>query len=132
MFWKKDEFGDLDNGDLGKDFGGMNDFGKDTNNLGMPGLTDFSNTPVDIPQSPSPLQMNRFDRQREIIPQQIPLQQSNYQQYPVVEQSNPGSKDIELISVKLDSIRNTLEIMNQRIARIEKIAEGEQQERRWV
>ena len=136
MFWRKDEFADLDNGDLGKDFGGMNDVGKN-DQLGMPGLSDFTNTGnmqdnTAMPQTmqaPSMQSMSRYDRPREI--RSIDQPQVYPSAYPSAEPSNV-SKDIELISVKLDTIRNTLEIMNQRIARIEKIAEGEQQDRRWV
>ncbi len=35
-----------------------------------------------------------------------------------------SNKDLEIISLKLDSLKTTLEAINERIARLEKIAEG--------
>ncbi len=41
------------------------------------------------------------------------------------------SKDIEVVSAKLDALRSTLDSMNQRIANIERIAEKEQSRPRY-
>jgi len=51
---------------------------------------------------------------------------------PVQEQPRPmgtpamGSKEIELVSLKLDQLKTTLDVINQRIANLEKIAEQAQ------
>ncbi len=44
---------------------------------------------------------------------------------------SPVEKDIEVISAKLDSIRATLESINQRLQNIERIAYSEQKRREW-
>lgn len=41
-----------------------------------------------------------------------------------------SNKDLEIISLKLDSLKTTLEAINARIARLEKIAEGEEESSR--
>src|SRR3990167_10908012 len=139
MFLKKhDEFGDL-----GKDLGG--DFtdpglGSDPglgNNLGLgkddfgaaqqlPGADALGPEFGNVSQRPS--------SQRREMPTLEPVNAPSYGGGANYAQAAPSrvDKDIEIISVKLDNIRNTLEILNQRIARIERIAEGEQQQQRWV
>ncbi|MBS3176216.1 hypothetical protein J4457_03195 [Candidatus Woesearchaeota archaeon] len=124
MFWKKrDEFGDL-----GKEFGAPElglegGFGKE--GFGGEELPGFGEP------SPSPSQPQAFGA---MPPARVPMRAMEQVGQPM--QAFPEqpsiSKDIEIISVKLDSIRNTLEILNQRIARLEKIAEGETEQRRWV
>jgi len=41
------------------------------------------------------------------------------------------AKDIEIVSSKLDALRASLESINQRLAHLERIAEGDQPERKW-
>ena len=41
------------------------------------------------------------------------------------------NKDLEIISLKLDSLKTTLEAINERIARLEKMAEGEKESPRF-
>jgi len=43
----------------------------------------------------------------------------------------PSSKDLEIISLKLDSLKATLEAINERLARLEKMAEGGSELRRF-
>ena len=45
-------------------------------------------------------------------------------------QKETFTKDVEIISAKLDSLRATLESINQRLANIERLAQGEQQGKR--
>ncbi|MBI2140212.1 hypothetical protein HYU14_04760 [Candidatus Woesearchaeota archaeon] len=56
-----------------------------------------------------------------------PLQQVTQQHAPEL-----YGKDLEVVSAKLDSIRYTLESINQRLANLERMANGEyEQKRRW-
>jgi len=49
-----------------------------------------------------------------------------------MEESNLMGKDLEIISSKLDAIKAQIESINQRLANLERIAEGEQStEKRW-
>jgi len=120
-FWKKKD----DFADLGKDLG----FDKD---LGL-----------DIGQGPSPdLGMNLDSTQQQPYqkypsfqqPQQG-FQSSSFQSQPAFQQplSSEGyiaSKNLEVISSKLDALRVSLESINQRLANIEAIARGEQEDTR--
>jgi hypothetical protein len=131
-FWKKDQ-------NLGKDFGAdlglgnMNqgpDFGfppqqgqhgnmgLDQNmNLGMPDDMGFGNIgsgPQAPPGQPSSMQQ----------PFGSPLQP----QQPM--QSDYKSDKFEVVSAKLDSIRYTLESINQRLANLERVAYGEQEKKK--
>ena len=47
------------------------------------------------------------------------------QHYPEPQPQSQGGKDIEVISAKLDAIRAQMDVINQRLIKIEKIAEGE-------
>jgi len=145
MFWKKnDEFGDLgtdfgksDSLGMGNDLGLGNEPGSQ-NNMGF-SKDDFGGS-QELPGTASLPQINNNTppptfgaRQRPGMPALEPVENNNYANtnYSAQQNNNIG-KEIEIISVKLDNIRNTLEILNQRITRIERIAESEQQgERRW-
>ena len=118
-FWKKK--GDID--DIGKDLGLDKELG------------------LDMGTGPSP------DLGMGIEPQQ---QQQSFQKYPSYQQpgfqapsapSFPGfqqpsndsyiaSKNLEVISSKLDALRVSIESINQRLANIEAIARGEQEDTR--
>lgn len=50
---------------------------------------------------------------------------------PSFEQSRDDSVKTDLINAKLDAIKAILENINSRIARLEKIAEGEEEAPRW-
>ena len=139
IFDKLNPFKKKDNFDLGKDFGadlGLgpmdNNFGMDMGmpkqqgmgrnnglnqnmNLGMPDDMGFGSSGNSMPPGqPAPMQQPFGG-----IPQQ--------------QQMADNSRDkFEVISAKLDSIRYTLESINQRIANLERIAYGDQDNRkRW-
>jgi len=115
-FWKKRD--ELE--DIGKDLGIDKDLG------------------LDIGAGPSP------DLGMGIEPQM----QQPYQKYPSFQQTQQGfqpafqqqpslsnegyiaSKNLEVISSKLDALRASLESINQRLANIEAIARGEQEDTR--
>ncbi len=138
-FWKKkDDF------DLGKDFGAdlglapMQPMGPDLGfppnayparqrtgleqnmNLGMPDDIGFGSTgrlypsSMQPPGQPSPMQQ----------PFGAPMQPQ-----PPTEKDYQRDK-FEVVSAKLDSIRYTLESINQRLTNIERIAYGEQEKKR--
>ena len=115
-FWKKkDELGDI-----GKDFGIDRDLG------------------LDIGTGPSPDLGMGIDTGQQQPYQKYPSFQQTQQGFqPVFQQqpslSNEGyiaSKNLEVISSKLDALRASLESMNQRLANIEAIARGEQEDTR--
>ena len=111
-FWKKKD----DLADFGKNLG----FDKD---LGM-----------DLGQGPSPdLGMGI----EPASPQQAFNKYPSFQQQPAFQQppytsdsSYIASKNMEVISSKLDALRVSLESINQRLANIEAIARGEQEDTR--
>lgn len=128
MFWKKeDDFKDLGfDKDFAADLGGPTNFGQNDSfgqqdNLG---LDMPSNRPQQISQSYPP----------PIRPQPA-YQPQSYQPYQPQKPDHEYivSKEIEVLSSKIDAIRVTLESVNQRLARIEKIAEASQddQQRNW-
>ena len=134
-FWKKkDDF------DLGKDFGADLGLGPMDNNFGMDnGMPQQNNMGLgqnmnlgmqeDIGFGNS----GRNNRSAQPPGQPVPIQQpfGGIQQ----QQMADSSRDkFEVVSAKLDSIRYTLESINQRIANLERIAYGEQDQqpkRRW-
>ena len=114
-FWKKKD----DLGDIGKDLG----LDKD---LGM----DFSTGP-----SPD-LGMNLEQQPQQPFQKYPSFQQQNFQQQPSFNQpaqqmsndSYIASKNLEVISSKLDAVRASLDSINQRLANLEGIARNEQQQ----
>jgi hypothetical protein len=112
-FWKKKD--DLD---IGKDLGIDKDLG------------------LDISQGPSPDLGMGIETQQPF--QKYPsFQQQSFQpafQQPVYQQpsfpNDMTSKNLEVISSKLDALRASLESINQRLANIEAIARGEQEDQR--
>ena len=141
-FWKKKD--DLD---LGKDFGadlglgpmdnsfGMGqdmglppqqNYGRNTGlqsrNLGMPGDTGFGGMGQDFR---SPTSMQPPGRP---VPMQQPFGTPIQPPQPT-ERDYAGDK-FEVVSAKLDSIRYTLESINQRLANLERIAYGEPEKKK--
>jgi len=153
MFWKKkDDFGDLGldsglgeggsghdlamppdmgmqkdpmlPGDLGlpkdesmpSDNGPDQGFGMEHANPGspMPSGTDYNQPGLSSPAQPT------FGPQSGPPPQQHP----GIGDYTV-------SKDIEVISSKLDALRASLDSINQRLANLERIAQGDQDQRKY-
>jgi hypothetical protein len=131
-FWKKkDEFADLGMGDkenlaFGNDFNsqnpnlgadqfgqtpGMPSFGQDqgsTQGFGQQQYPQYSGYPSRNPSMPS-------------YPSPQFSQQPSFQS----PQQDMTSKNIEIISSKLDALRASIESMNQRLANLEAIARGE-------
>ena len=151
MFWKKKDA----LGDFGKDLDmkgfdtglppggadtGMKGLGQGNDNLGMPGANKglegagdlglpgmdkgpSGNFPIDRPQAPT----------GNMVPMQQPFQNQPAPIAPAPkEHEYMVSKDIEIISSKLDALRAAIESVNQRLANIERIAMGEQEKNnRW-
>lgn len=120
MFWKKKE------DDLGgiklPDFAGSLTPLENTRNTGLPNM-DTALPPM--PPHDSAPSRPAFAQESSLS---MPQSQSPYaQQFPSPQQqSSPvDSKDIQLISVKLDVIKAELDNISQRLARLEKMAEGE-------
>ena len=127
-FWKKKDDLGLDK-DLGKDLGFDKDFGMDMGqgpspDLGMgiepsqPGQQSFQKYPS--------FQQSSF--QPNFPPQPSFQQQPSFQ--PSSNDSYIASKNLEVISSKLDALRASIESINQRLANIEAIARGEQEDTR--
>ncbi|MFH1133606.1 MAG: hypothetical protein V1735_03885 [Nanoarchaeota archaeon] len=120
---KKDDLGDFD---LGKDVAAPPPMGLDTrNDLGLP------------PSQPTMTSQPSFSPPESdfgFSPQGMP---SSFRSQPQAPPPMPGnqdyivSKEIELISSKLDSLRSSLETVNARLANLERMVENDQQRRRW-
>jgi hypothetical protein len=115
MFWKKkDEFSDLGSE---KDLAFGDNFGNGNQNLGLQSSFDQG-----MPQSPMPQQQPSFTPPSFQSPPQMPRYESPPQ--------DMNSKNLEIISSKLDALRASMESINQRLANIEALARGEEDQRR--
>ena len=131
-FWKKkDDFGDLGKDlDLGKDFG--KDLGMDINQGPSPdlgaGLEPMGQSQQQFQKYPSFQGQQNFSNPSS-YPQ--PYQQPASPSYPSAS-NDPyiASKNLEVISSKLDALKASINALNQRVANIEAIARGEQEEQR--
>jgi len=118
MFWRKEP--ELPP-DIGGDLGGPD--------LGLPKDEDLGlPKPAGMPgEEPSPAEAFAAPSLEEAPSGPEPLH-PGYRPPPPAVAAAPeaafGSKDIEIISLKLDSLKTTLEAINERIARLEKMAEG--------
>ena len=129
MFWKKeDEFadiglGDKDNLPFGDQFGAPPG-GANPPGLGpTPGMDEGGMGPGPSPAGPTPPQPS--------MPSFSPPSQPQYQQPPsYAPQQELESKNLEVISSKLDAIRASIESLNQRLANLEAIAKGEEEQGR--
>jgi hypothetical protein len=118
-FWKKkDEFESLGLGEKGASLGpdlSSSDLGLST----ASGLEGGYGLPTQPTQQPTP-------------PQPSFQQQPSYQQFqqpsPQQPQGFTAEKDLEIISSKLDALRAALDSINQRLANLEAIARGEQEQ----
>jgi len=128
MFWKKkDEFADIGLGDkenlaFGDQFGqpGANQPG-----LGpTPGMDQGGMGPLPSPAGQAPPGPS--------MPSFSPSSPPQYQQPPSYgnPQQEVESKNLEIISSKLDAIRASMESLNQRLANLEAIAKGEEEQGR--
>lgn len=136
MFWKKsDDFGipegpkpDLgfDSG-LGRDMGSGRDsglgFGSPDVGAGFPGSFE------EPPARPG-FEQNAFAQQHMQPFQQQPFQQPPFQQPQQSTNEYIISKNIEVLSSKLDALRAGIESINQRLAHLERVASGEHEEKR--
>lgn len=130
MFWKQpDEILtpnnaglDIQMPDLNNHNSGMPNMNNMDQQLGLNGM-DSGLPPQE--QSQNPMMPQAFGQQQS-------FQQSNSFQNSQPTQSfqQPASsdmqKDIQILSLKLDAIKSTLDSLNQRVANIERIAENEQ------
>lgn len=119
MFWKKGD----DLGDIGKDLGFDKDLGMDIGAGPSPDLgMGLEQPPQQQFQKYPSFQQPSFQPQQAFQPQPA-FQQPSYQ-------GDIASKNLEVISSKLDALRATMESINQRLASIEAIARGEQEDQR--
>lgn len=126
-FWKKkDEFGDIGLGEQSPGLGSYSaasDLGLGPSPGGMEGgSADFNLGLPSQPQQPSPQQPSFQQPQPSFKPQ--------FQQQPVYQQQGTAEKDFEIISSKLDALRAALDSINQRLANLEAIARGEEEQSR--
>src|SRR3989344_2935471 len=120
-FKKKDDFGDLGKDlDLGKDF-----------DLGQGPSPDLG-VCLDMPQTQQPFQKYpSFQGQQNFQPAyQPPSFQPQAQQNSFAGDPYIASKNLEVISSKLDALKASIDAINQRVANIESIARGEQEGQR--
>lgn len=114
-FWKKKD--DIE--EIGKDFGLDKELGLD---IGAGPSPDLG---MNIEQQPQPFQKYPPFQQQSFQPSQTAFQQ------PSISNDNfIASKNLEVISSKLDALRASIESINQRLANIEAIARGEQEDTR--
>lgn len=124
-FWKKKD--ELD--DLGKDLGIDKDMGLDFTSGPSPDLG------MGIETGPQPSQQP-YQKYPSFQQPQPNFQAPSFQAQPAFQQpslsndSYIASKNLEVISSKLDALRVSLESINQRLANIEAIARGEQEDTR--
>ena len=116
-FWKKKDNFD----DIGKDLGMDKDFGMDMGQGPSPDLG------MDLGQQP--MQKYPSFHQQQGFPSQPSFQQQPSFQ-PSSNDNYIASKNLEVISSKLDALRASVESINQRLANIEAIARGEQEDNR--
>ena len=133
-FWKKKD----NTGDLGKDFGLDKEFG--LGDSGMNPDSEFgieTTSPDKYPSfsNTSGMQGNFAQQglqQQSFQPNYSPPQQFGqpYQSQSYSDQNYVNSKNLEVISSKLDALRASIDSMNQRLANIEAIARGEQEDKK--
>ena len=137
MFWKKsDDFGKDMNLGLGPDnlgMGGQN-LGMGNQNMGL-GNQGFGNQNFGMPPAQEDFGFNtpQYQSPYQNRPQMAPPGfQASVPMMPTAPQQDFSmvGKDIELLSYKLDTIKAALDMVNQRLANIERIAQGEPQRRR--
>jgi len=115
-FWKKKD--ELE--DLGKDFGIDKDLGLDIGSGPSP----------DLGMGMEPNQMQQPYQKYPSFQQPQQSFQPSFQQPSLSNDSYINSKNLEVISSKLDALKASLESINQRLANIEAIARGEQEDTR--
>ena len=129
-FWKKKD--ELD--DLGKDFGLDKDFGMDMGAGPSPDL-GMGLEPQGVQGQQALQKYPSFNSQGSFSPamQQPSFSQPAYSPPSYSPPSNDNyiaSKNLEVISSKLDALKASIDALNQRVANIEAIARGEQEDQR--
>ena len=115
-FWKKDDF-DLGKDTLGLDRGknlGIDSTGK---NLGL----DRDTTGLDLNREDSS-DLNESDYSSVNSPPGMQRNSFNQPQRPQYAPQSSDNKDLEIISAKLDALKAKMEMIDQRLANIERIA----------
>lgn len=120
-FWKKKD----EMEDLGKDLGLDKELGLDAGAGPSPELG------MGLEQQQQPWQKYpSFQQPQQSFQPSPSLQQPSFQQPSYQSDNYIASKNLEVISSKLDALRASLESVNQRLANIEAIARGEQEDTR--
>jgi len=146
-FWKKDNLPDLNMPGGGMDAGlqpgmapGTDNIGMGSHDLGLPGETPGQNpmAPPGMPPMGQPGQPMGQPMGQQLPPQMAPPGFTPNQQQPApIAPAQPThgeqmvAKDIEVLSYKLDTLKAALDMINQRLANIEKLASGETERKRW-
>lgn len=90
----------------------------------MPGMPEMGGVP-EMPGAAAPPRLEEVSPAGPVHPSYRP---------PESAPAGPGAtsgKDLEIISLKLDSLKTTLEAINERLARLEKMAEGGSESHRF-
>jgi len=138
-FWRKEEPA------LPEDFGkfdmstpGMPEMPGEKDDLALPsaeGMPDLPPMPGEEPQSDvsGPEAFPRLQESRPRGPPAPPPGATLVQPpaAPAEEHAAASGKDLEIISLKLDSLKTTLEAINERLARLEKMAESDRESPRF-
>lgn len=134
MFWKKDD--EFDFNDDFKDMGDMPNFGtqppgmQSTPNMsGMDQNMPGQGMPPDMQQNMPPPSMQQGMPSMQQRPSNLNMPQTDFRRMPeprYEEHVAPdyGKPEMEVISVKLDNLRTSVEVLNQRLQRIEKLVES--------
>lgn len=139
MFWKKGE--DLPPLEEGKDFGldagaglgGQENLGLGASDLGLPGAQPPTepgfgqNAPFGAPQAGF---MQPAQAPRQMAPPGFATAPPITPQPPLLQEFTIVGKDIELLSYKIDTIKAALDMVNQRLANIERLAMHEAEKKR--
>ena len=136
MFWKKkDDLSDL--GDLGQGLGKNNmafgdNFNSQANPFGQPGAgqgmgNDFGQGMGNYGQAPAQNSYGQYSGQNFSNQQPMSFGSPPYSQQQKYGQDEITSKNIEIVSSKLDALRATLESINQRLENLEAIARGDEE-----
>lgn len=117
---------------------GKGNYPGEYDNLGLPRQESSQQAMQGFPETPSfagRMEMPRLEEaQRQQYEQYGPTQRKPlppFQQMPQQFQQEGNEKDFEIISLKLDNLKSALESINERLGRIEKLAEGEERLRRY-
>lgn len=140
-FWRKEEpalpkLGDIGGMDMSTpSLAGMPG---EKDNLGLPsaeGMPDLPPMPGEKPSAEvsAPEAFPKLEEAQPAGPPALPPGATLVQPpaAPAPASGAASGKDLEIISLKLDSLKTTLEAMNERLARLEKLAEGERESPRF-